>query len=325
MRSDQVTIRHRSDLIGDIDDNEGYVLNKWSEQEMIQTRRSVSSSPSSESENNEIQEDSRQHHHHHQKVPSFTATKVPPITISQSMSASNQIPSQNSITLRPTEVVLNENKEEVLPFGASQPQSMAGQMNQFNYTNENGAVSLFPPISAASFPQSTGAPSAIYPSTFTNAYQSISTSNVVQQITNQSDANSTINYSANLCATSAFTSSSSTRSLAMSNSMSASQLDTTPMMPSNNNLPQIPPHANANNNNNEICSSKHDFNRRSKYPIFLSSNCTRGYWIEFLRHSNYHFSAISANITTTHTRNGPIPKTHKLQFNSSGAHSPAAA
>lgn len=69
-----------------------YMRNKWNEQEMIQTRRSVSSSPSSESESNDAQ-DANKHQQQQQQI------HIPPLNM--------QAP-QMSNALRMTEMMLNE-------------------------------------------------------------------------------------------------------------------------------------------------------------------------------------------------------------------------
>lgn len=265
MKNDQVTIRHRSDLIGDIDENEGYMRNKWSEQEMIQTRRSVSSSPSSESESNDAQDTEK----HQQKMPSH-ATAAP----NQMGIAPN--------TLRENQIAMNESIQELVPYSIPQQamqQHPAGQLNQFNFPNENGPVSLFPPTSGSlntqiPFP-SPGA--AMFPPSFVNTYSS-ATSTTLQQPSKPADAltivnstNSQINYPSNIRAA-AFTSSS--RNIALTTSMMAPspvQSDTSPITSPNNNnnitpLPLVPPivtcNSNNSNNNNNINNTKMDFNRR---------------------------------------------------------------
>lgn len=258
-KNDQVTIRHRSDLMGDIDENEGYMRNKWLEQEMIQTRRSVSSSPSSESENNDMQDESK----HQQKMPSsVTAT-------------SHQTDIPNSVALRPDDIIINDNVQDMITsFSAPQQtiQHQSGQLSQFNIPNENGPVSLFPPSTGnlntqIPFP-SPGA--AMFPPTFVNAFSSVATNAQPTSkhgetlITNSS--NNSINYPSNLCAA-AFTSSS--RNMALTTSMMAPspvQTDLSSIPPvHNNDMSQISSHLSGNNNNNNISSStKIDFNREYK-------------------------------------------------------------
>lgn len=258
----QVTIRHRSGLVGDIDENEGYMRNKWSEQEMIQTRRSVSSSPSSESESNDLQNESKQ-----QKGPPHSQK---PTEIS------------NSVTLSPNEIVINDNLLDMMPFSASQQQSMqpqqhpSGQMSQFNIPNENGPVSLFPPSSSGGLNTQIPFPSpgaAMFPPTFVNAFSSAASTTNASTISKHGEtltansANSSIqNYPPNLCAA-AFTSSS--RNMALTTSMMAPspvQTNVSSILGSpnitNDQTPQIPPHITGNNNS----STKIDFNR--KYTSF---------------------------------------------------------
>lgn len=76
--------------------------NKWNEQEMIQTRRSVSSSPSSESESNDAQEANK---HHQQQM-------------SQHIPANMRAP-QLSDALRMTEMLLNESVSATPAIGQS--------------------------------------------------------------------------------------------------------------------------------------------------------------------------------------------------------------
>lgn len=270
IKNDQVTIRHRSDLMGDMDESEGYMRNKWSEQEMIQTRRSVSSSPSSESETNEVQSDDK----HQTKIPP-QPTPAPNIQTT----TQNQMALPNALTMRVNEMAaMNESMQEMLPFAAQQQtiQHPSGQMNQFNFPNENGPVSLFPPTTGSlntqiPFP-SPG--TAMFPPTFINAYAAPPSSTNAQQPSKPGDtltpnsASSSINYPPNMCAA-AFTSSS--RNIALTTSMMAPspvQSDVSQISsPNSNNNMQTPitPHVTGNNNNNNISNTKMDFNRR-KYP-----------------------------------------------------------
>lgn len=274
VKSDQVTIRHRSELMGDIDESEGYMRNKWSEQEMIQTRRSVSSSPSSESENNEAQDESKHQQLQQQKMPMHPVAVTATIAATQLPTPQNEMPMSNAHPMRVNEMALNEGIQEMLPFPGQQQQSLphpSGQMNQFNFPNENGPVSLFPPTSGSlntqiPFP-SPG--TAMFPPTFVNAYSAASSTNS-QQTSKPGDTltpntgNSSINYSANMCAA-AFTSSS--RNIALTTSMMAPspvQSDVSQIASPNSNNMQtpIPPHVTGNNNNNNISNPKMDFNRR---------------------------------------------------------------
>lgn len=258
-KNDQVTIRHRSDLMGDIDENEGYMRNKWLEQEMIQTRRSVSSSPSSESESNDVQDEIK-----HQQKMSSSATET-----------SNQKDIPNSVTLRPKDIIINDNVQDMMTSFSAPQQTMqhqSGQLSQFNIPNENGPVSLFPPSTGnlntqIPFP-SPGA--AMFPPTFVNAFSSVATNSQPNSkhgetlITNSS--NNSMNYPSSLCAA-AFTSSS--RNMALTTSMMAPspvQTDLSSIAtPHNNDMTQISPHLPGNNNNNNINSStKIDFNRKYK-------------------------------------------------------------
>lgn len=198
---------------------------------------------------------------------------------------------------------------DMLPY-PSQQQSMqhaSGQMNQYNYPNENGPVSLFPPTSGGlntqiPFP-SPGA--AMFPPNFVNAYSAAASTNIaaqqqqqhqlqqqlqqsVQQVSPQQpqqqqppkpgDSAIGLNYPANLCATAAFTSSS--RNMALTTSMMAPspvQTDTQSQIasPPNNNtsMPptQIPSHVTGNNNNNNVSSPKMDYNRRK--CLFTCRSC----------------------------------------------------
>lgn len=245
--------------------------NKWSEQEMIQTRRSVSSSPSSESESNDMHDTDK----HQQKIPSRTSSGV-----SNPIVTPNQTVISN--TLRTSEMVMNENLQEMVPFSIQQQplqqsiQHTAGQLNQYNFPNENGPVSLFPPASGnlntqIPFP-SPG--TAMFPPSFVNTYSSAPSSTTSQQPSKQADAiplnntlNSQIIYPPNMCAA-AFTASS--RNLAITTSMMAPspvQSEASPItspMPINNPTPisSVPPHVTGNNNNNNINNTKMDFNRR---------------------------------------------------------------
>lgn len=273
MKSDQVTIRHRNDLMGEIDENEGYIRNKWSEQEMIQTRRSVSSSPSSESESNDIPDADK----HQPKMPSHP-TNAPNTT-----ATSNQIGISN--TLRVNEMALNENIQEMVPFAIQQQamQHTAGQLNQFNFPNENGPVSLFPPSSTTSHNTQIPFPSpgaAMFPPSFVNAYASATLATSQQQtVTKPADGlpvnsmNNQLNYPSNICAA-AFTALS--RNIALTTSMMAPspvQSDAPPITPPNTHLTSVPSHVTGNNNNNNINTTKMDFNRRKyKTGFFFHQN-----------------------------------------------------
>lgn len=252
--------------MGDMDESEGYMRNKWSEQEMIQTRRSVSSSPSSESESNEVQSEEKQ------------PTKIPPQpTPAPNIPApQNQMALPNALTMRVNEMAMNEGMQEMLPFSAQQQtiQHPSGQLNQFNFPNENGPVSLFPPTTGSlntqiPFP-SPG--TAMFPPTFVNAYSAPPSTNSQQpskpgDTLTPNSASSSINYPPNMC-TAAFTSSS--RNIALTTSMMAPspvQSDVSQISSPNSNNMQTPitPHVTGNNNNNNISNTKMDFNRR-KYP-----------------------------------------------------------
>lgn len=240
-------------MVGDIDENEGYIRNKWSEQEMIQTRRSVSSSPSSESESNDLQNENRLP----QKLPSNTQ---------------NSMEKSNSITLRPNEIVINDNIQDMQSYATSQQQQQhpSGQMSQFNIPNENGPVSLFPPSSSGGLNTQIPFPSpgaAMFPPTFVNAFSTAVSTTNAQTISKHAEtptANSTNtslqSYTSSLCAA-AFTSSS--RNIALTTSMMAPspvQTDVSSITSPNNinDLTQpIPSHITGNNNS----SSKIDFNR----------------------------------------------------------------
>lgn len=242
--------------------------NKWSEQEMIQTRRSVSSSPSSESENNDMQDENK----HQQKMVTHI-TNLP--NIPTSSNEMDQVASTN--TMRTTEAAINES---VPTFSAPQQsiQHPPGLLSQFNIPNENGPVSLFPPTSGAPshntqvpFP-SPGA--AMFPPTFANAFSSATSTANAQPTSKHGDTltpNSTIstsmNYPSNLCA--AFTSSS--RNMAMMAPLSVqSDVSSHIASPNGHNLlTSISPHitGNSNNNNNISNSNKIDYNRKYRRII----------------------------------------------------------
>lgn len=254
-----MTIRHRSDLMGDMDESEGYMRNKWSEQEMIQTRRSVSSSPSSESETNDVipEHDSSKQHAPSKIAPqSQQQQQQPPMAQMQPQAMptlQNDLAIQNALAMRVNEMAMNEGvgiggvhgMPDMLPYPSQQQamqqqqqqqQHAAGQMNQYSYPNENGPVSLFPPSGGSlntqiPFP-SPGA--AMFPPNFVNAYaaaaahpnqqqqmqQQVSPQQQQQQQQKTGDsAIGSLNYPANLCASAAFTSSS--RNIALATSMMA--------------------------------------------------------------------------------------------------------
>lgn len=251
--------------MGDIDENDGYMRNKWLEQEMIQTRRSVSSSPSSESESNDIQDENK----HQLKMPSS----------SQSVT-SNQPDVSTSAALRPNDIIINDNVQDMISTFSAPQQTMQHQSvqhSQFNIPNENGPVSLFPPSGNLNTQipfQSPGA--AMFPPNFVNAFSSVATNSQPTskhgETLNTNSSNSSMNYPPNLCAA-AFTSSS--RNITITTSMMAPspvQADLSSIVPSNNNdMTQIPPHLTGNNNNNNISSNaKIDFNR--KYKNHFSGN-----------------------------------------------------
>lgn len=180
----------------------------------------------------------------------------------------------NSVTLRPNEIIINDNLQDVQPYSTSQQQHPSGQMSQFNIPNENGPVSLFPPSSSGGLNTQIPFPSpgaAMFPPTFVNAFSAaISTTNA-QTISKHGETpsvnstnSSSQSYTSNLCAA-AFTSSS--RNMALTTSMMAPspvQTDVSTITSPNNinELAQsIPPHITGNNNS----SSKIDFNR--KYQV----------------------------------------------------------
>lgn len=230
---------------------------------MIQTRRSVSSSPSSESENNDMHSESKR-----QQIQSHT--------INTANKPSNELGMPSTIAFRANELVINENIQDILSFSVQQQsiQHPDGQLNQFNIPNENGPVSLFPPSGNAQIPfPSPGA--AMFPPTFVNAFSSVatsqSTSKHMETLTPNSTLNSPMNYPSSLCA--AFTSSS--RNIALTNSVMAPlsvQSDVLTAVPPNGNnsnpISQLatqpqPTHTIGNINNNNINSNKPDLNRKS--------------------------------------------------------------
>lgn len=109
-----MTIRHRSETTGDLDENDSpYMRNKWSEQEMIQTRRSVSSSPSSESGDNDSHLPPNAPHmsppQHNQQAH---AQQLQTIAANLQAQATNQMGIPNAAAMRVSEMLLNEN----IPF-----------------------------------------------------------------------------------------------------------------------------------------------------------------------------------------------------------------
>lgn len=259
--------------MGDIDENEEYLRSKWSEQEMIQTRRSVSSSPSSESEINDAQEEN--------KLQPEMASHIP--NTANLPTSSNEIGIPNSVTLCSNEIILNGKIQEMMSFSAQQQSILhsASQMSQFNIPNENGPVSLFPPTSGSQITQipfpSPGA--AMFPPTFANAYSSTAISTNSQSTSKHGETlasnvmiNNSMNYP-NLCA--AYTSSS--RNITLTTSMivpSPIQSDVSSLSsPNVNNLELVSSsqltHITGNNNNNNISSNnKIDFNRKCKNNQF---------------------------------------------------------
>lgn len=320
--------------MGDMDENEY----KWSEQEMIQTRRSVSSSPSSESEANDVipehdnskqlapskiashatvlQSQVQQRQQQQQPMSQVQPQNMPPLQ--------NDLSMQNALAMRVNEMAMNDGvgvhgMPDMLPYSSQQQQqsmqhaaaAASGQINQYNYPNENGPVSLFPPTSGSlntqiPFP-SPGA--AMFPPTFVNAYsttastasqqqqhlqQQLQQSAQQQQVSPQQQhqqqqqsqkpgdsAIGSLNYPANLCAAAAFTSSS--RNIALTTSMMAPspvQTDAQSQIsspPNNTNMPptQIPSHVTGNNNNNNVSSPKMDYNRRKCHAITYSYAFTK--------------------------------------------------
>lgn len=164
---------------------------------MIQTRRSVSSSPSSESENNDNHNENK-----HQKMATQTRNT------SNIETSSNEI---DRIT----------NTASTGTYEANENVVSLSQLGQFNIPNENGPVSLFPPTSGPSLSTQVPFPSpgaAMFPPTFVNAFSaSTSTANTQptskygDTITPNSAITTSIDYPSNLCA--AFTSSSHNMSL----------------------------------------------------------------------------------------------------------------
>lgn len=223
---------------------------------MIQTRRSVSSSPSSESENNDLQENIMTH------IPNIPS--IPTISIEM-----GQAP--NKGTMRISKV-----NEKILSYSAPQQsiQNLPDQSGQFNVPSENGPVSLFPPTSGPS--QNTKVPfpspgTAMFPPTFVNAFTLATSTANAQPSSKHGDTpvlnsaiNSSINFPQNICA--AFTSSS--RNIALTTSMMAPspvQSDMSSIASPNENtlITSVPPHTtgeSSNNNNNINSNNKIDFN-----------------------------------------------------------------
>lgn len=223
---------------------------------MIQTRRSVSSSPSSESENNDIHNENK-----HQKIAMQTTNT-------------------SNIETSSTEMDRITSTASTGTYEANENMVSLSQLGQFNVPNENGPVSLFPPTSGPSLSTQIPFPSpgaAMFPPTFVNAFSaSTSTANTQpiskheNTITPNSAVTTSINHPSNLCA--AFTSSSHNLSLTttiMPLSPVPSDVSSITSLSRNNLLTPVSTHisasSNNNNNNNNISNSnsnKINFNRK---------------------------------------------------------------